>query len=389
MQLPVDVMALLDETTNIKAARATPVSISVCIDEAAPAELAAHVRNAFASTSPHVRMTVAYLDSSFNPRPTDDLAVVVAGESGLAGRSAAQIRAVGVPVMVATLSPVAVARAAEDAGYAIPDGDVVAPGGEGGAWAAAGSGTGANDSSAAASEPILFDDAAAFALDERMGAWIVSVCHDKRLALSIAFPFMRRALATDAVRATALQNAGVGLVSFIPGADLPIMTLNQAKMMLQIAAAYGRDVGAERLKELAAVVGGAYLSRTLARKLMEFVPVLGFLVRTGVAYGSTAAMGFAIIEYYEGGEDATGVANVATKAGEAGVHALAAARDIAADPSSISFDRVNEAVAVVRDKANEYVPRAIELAAEYAPQAKDVIVDSLAKFRSGAQVQQG
>ena len=55
-----------------------------------------------------------------------------------------------------------------------------------------------------------------------------------------------------------MQNAGVGLVVFIPGADLPIMTLNQAKMLLQIAAAYGEPMGKERVKELAAVVGGAF-----------------------------------------------------------------------------------------------------------------------------------
>ena len=48
-------------------------------------------------------------------------------------------------------------------------------------------------------------------------------------------------------------SAGVpaeNLVVFIPGADMPIMTLNQAKMLLQIAAAYGQPLSAERIKEL-------------------------------------------------------------------------------------------------------------------------------------------
>ena len=52
MQLPIDVKALIDEMTDIEAARNTPLSVSVFIDEAAPADLAAHVRNAFASTMP-------------------------------------------------------------------------------------------------------------------------------------------------------------------------------------------------------------------------------------------------------------------------------------------------------------------------------------------------
>ena len=82
MQLPIDVKALIDEMTDIEAARNTPLSVSVFIDEAAPADLAAHVRNAFASTMPSVRMTVSYLDDTFMPHPTDDVAVIAAGEIG-------------------------------------------------------------------------------------------------------------------------------------------------------------------------------------------------------------------------------------------------------------------------------------------------------------------
>ena len=87
-----------------------------------------------------------------------------------------------------------------------------------------------------------------------MGEWIIAACKDKRLAFALAFPFVRRPLSLDAVRATSVQNAGVGVVVFIPGADMPIMTLNQAKMLLQIAAAYGQPLSAERIKELAASV---------------------------------------------------------------------------------------------------------------------------------------
>ena len=78
MQLPIDVKALIDEMTDIEAARNTPLSVSVFIDEAAPADLAAHVRNAFASTMPSVRMTVSYLDDTFMPHPTDAVAVIAA-----------------------------------------------------------------------------------------------------------------------------------------------------------------------------------------------------------------------------------------------------------------------------------------------------------------------
>jgi len=247
MQLPIDVKALIDEMTDIEAARNTPLSVSVFIDEEAPADLAAHVRNAFASTMPSVRMTVAYLDDTFMPHPTDDVAIITAGESAVIGPAATAIRAVGVPVMVVTTLPTAVAQKAEELGHAIPEGDLVSP-----------------EIESVGEEPYVLDDEVRAALDDRMGRWIVAACHDKRLALAIAFPFVRRPLARDAVQTTAIQNVGIGLVPILPGADLPVMTLNQAKMVLQIAAAYGYAMDKDRLKELGACVGSAFLFRTLA-----------------------------------------------------------------------------------------------------------------------------
>ena len=364
MQLPVDIKALIDEATNIKAAQETALAVSVYIDDAAPADLTAHVRGAFASSAAAVHMTLSYLDRSFVPQVGDDIAVIVAGASAKVGAAAKAIRAVGVPVMVATLDPSAVGALTEQAGCAIPDGDLVAP----------------YEPEAGVEGPIELDDEAAAALDDRMGRWIVAVCREKRLAFAIAFPFMRRPLARDAVQATSLQNAGIGLMPLVPGADLPIMTLNQAKMVLQIAAAYGHEMDKDRMKELAAVVGGAYLCRTLARELVEFVPVLGFAIRTGIAYGGTAALGYAVIEYYEGGENVTGVANVATRAAEGGTKLLAKIRGIAADPSSSDLmGKASGYVAVVRGKVDEYVPIVRDAVDEYLPKIVDAATDVVSK----------
>ena len=339
MQLPIDVKALMDEATNIKEARNTPLSVSVYLDEAAPADLVAHVRNAFASSASSVRMTISYLDDTFFPHPTDDAAIIAAGKSGMIGPAATAIRAVGVPVMVVTTLPMTVGEKAASAGHAIPDGDLVFP-----------------EVGEDVAEPIALDDDVAAALDDRMGRWIVAACHDKRLALAIAFPFVRRPLARDAVQTTSLQNIGIGLVP-IPGADLPIMTLNQAKMALQIAAAYGHEMDKGRLKELGACVGGAFLCRTLARELAEFIPILGWLIKPGIAYGGTAALGLGLIEYFEGGEDVTGVAAVVEKATKKGTKLVSRVRSIASDPSSIDVaGTVSTQVSYARKKAGEYAP---------------------------------
>lgn len=155
---------------------------------------------------------------------------------------------------------------------------------------------------------LLVDEEVATLADVRLASWLADEIGSKRLALAHNFAFMRRAVAHEAVQATAMQNALVGAVAFVPGADMPIMTANQAKMLLQIAAAYGEKLGPERLRELAAIVGGAFVLRTVARQVLGFVPVLGWAVKGGIGYAGTVAMGKAAIEYFEDGADLAEVA---------------------------------------------------------------------------------
>lgn len=354
MNLPLDIPALLRAATDIDAARNTPLAVSVYLDETAPGDVVGHVRSAFASAGARTRVTLGYLDDGALPEPygADDMAVIVAGESPRIGEAAAHVRGAGIPVMVATASPHAVIAAAEATGFPIPEGDVVAPDmtrptpwGDAAETVAQRMTAGRTEEEAAevpealevleravpveakpaADEPIELTDEAAADLDRRMGEWIIAACREKKLAFALAFPFVRRPLSLDAVRATAIQNAGVGVVVFIPGADMPIMTLNQAKMLLQIAAAYGQPLSAERIKELAAVVGGAFLFRNIARTAVGVVPVLGWAIKGAVGFAGTEAMGRAAIEYFEAGGDIVGVANVVQKARDEAVEATSRA----------------------------------------------------------------
>lgn len=354
MNLPLDIPALLRAATDIDAARNTPLAVSVYLDETAPGDMVGHVRSAFASAGARTRVTLGYLDDGALPEPygADDMAVIVAGESPRIGEAAAHVRGAGIPVMVATASPHAVIAAAEATGFPIPEGDVVAPDmtrptpwGDAAETVARRMTAGRTEEEAAevpealevleravpveakpaADEPIELTDEAAADLDRRMGEWIIAACREKKLAFALAFPFVRRPLSLDAVRATAIQNAGVGVVVFIPGADMPIMTLNQAKMLLQIAAAYGQPLSAERIKELAAVVGGAFLFRNIARTAVGVVPVLGWAIKGAVGFAGTEAMGRAAIEYFEAGGDIVGVANVVQKARDEAVEATSRA----------------------------------------------------------------
>ena len=317
MQLPVDIGALLEEAVNVEAARATPLSVSVYVDETAPGDVAAHVRQAFASASDTARVSLIYLDGrEFAPSSGDDMACIVAGLDENVGAYARACRKAGVPAMVVTWrsrswwglsprrpvapsprrasrAPKLTAKVYEHVSTAAGQGPAITA-----SWGAP---KPPENGDVGIYEPIeLIDDARA-TLDARMGQWVCAACRAKRLAFAQAFPFVRRPLALETVSATSVQNAGVGLLFLIPGADLPVMTLNQAKMLLQIAVAYGQSIDAGRVRELAALVGGAFACRAVARQLAAAVPVLGWAVKAAVGYSGTLAMGRAAVEFYEGG----------------------------------------------------------------------------------------
>ncbi len=61
------------------------------------------------------------------------------------------------------------------------------------------------------------------------------VAGDNVVALGRRYPALRRQAARRVIYRTAAQNALIGATFFIPGTDMPAMTLNQAKMVLSLA----------------------------------------------------------------------------------------------------------------------------------------------------------
>lgn len=169
-----------------------------------------------------------------------------------------------------------------------------------------------------------------------LGSWMLDVIgEDRQLALAANFTFARKALAESIVQETSKQNALVGGVTIIPGADMPVMTLNQAKMILQIAAAYGQEMGPERIKELAAVVGGGFALRALARNTIGIIPALGWAVKAGIGYSGTLAMGKAVIEYFEQGGNLQGMSTKLLKQGSKLKNKLQSKKNISQDSKEI------------------------------------------------------
>jgi uncharacterized protein (DUF697 family) len=119
--------------------------------------------------------------------------------------------------------------------------------------------------------------------------------------LAARVPALRPPVVDAIVKHFALQNGVLGVAIFIPGADFPVLTLNQIRMVLRIAAAHGEELDRERAFEVLSVVAAGLGFRTVARHLIGVVPGLGWAVKGGVAYGATIALGEAAAAYFAAG----------------------------------------------------------------------------------------
>ncbi len=128
---------------------------------------------------------------------------------------------------------------------------------------------------------------------------IVDRVESKRIALAAKVNGFRRIVTKQVIDEIAGQNGIIGVASFIPASDLPVLTANQIRMVLLIAASHGASLSLKRAKELLFVVGGGFSLRAAARQLLGFVPIAGWAVKGAIAYSGTRAIGVLAVKYFE------------------------------------------------------------------------------------------
>ncbi len=119
--------------------------------------------------------------------------------------------------------------------------------------------------------------------------------------LASLLPALRPYVVDEVIESASRRNARTSLLIFIPGADLPILTAMQMRMVLKIAACHGQKVSPDRALELLSVLGAGFGFRMVARELLDVIPIAGGAVQSGVAYSGTKALGIAANEYFEHG----------------------------------------------------------------------------------------
>ncbi|MBC8104348.1 MAG: hypothetical protein H7Z41_17365 [Cytophagales bacterium] len=157
------------------------------------------------------------------------------------------------------------------------------------------------------------------------GDEIVAGMLARRPDLAVAFarrlPRFRVPACNLLIQGTSRVNAGVALISALPGVlpitgiilpatsvgDVILLTKNQIILVMRLAAAHGqKSAYTKQVKEILATVGGALGWRTVARELVGLVPAgIGAALKAGIAYSGTVAVGKAALFYYQTGKKAT------------------------------------------------------------------------------------
>jgi uncharacterized protein (DUF697 family) len=130
--------------------------------------------------------------------------------------------------------------------------------------------------------------------------------------LAARLPVLRRPVCEELIRKFSRQNAFIGVAFFVPGTDFPVLTLNQVRLILRIADAYGFEIDRERVPEVLTVVVSGLGFRSLARRTVGFVPVVGWVLKGAFAYVGTRALGEAAMRYFERRAPVTRVAGART-----------------------------------------------------------------------------
>jgi uncharacterized protein (DUF697 family) len=134
---------------------------------------------------------------------------------------------------------------------------------------------------------------------EAIASALAARLDEQGAVLAAGLPVLRQAVCRHLVAKYAKKNGLVGAAVFIPGVDMPVLTLNQIRLVLWIAIAYGEEIDRARAAELLGVVGAGFGFRAVARELLDFVPIAGWAVKGAIAYTGTRAVGEAAVRYFE------------------------------------------------------------------------------------------
>lgn len=132
-------------------------------------------------------------------------------------------------------------------------------------------------------------------------AAVMDLVDEAVVPLARRYPAFRPEVSREVIERTARQNGVIGAAFFLPGADMPVMTLNQIKMIFSLAVIHGQEISEDRVLELGGALGAGFGFRAIARQIGSFVPGPGWIYKGMVGYSGTKALGQAALRYLRSG----------------------------------------------------------------------------------------
>jgi hypothetical protein len=109
--------------------------------------------------------------------------------------------------------------------------------------------------------------------------------------LAAHVPLLRGPVCDRLVESLARRNALLGAAVWVRGTDLPVLALNELRLVLRLAQANGVDGIRDLVPELTATLGAGIGLRTLARELVGRFPGTAWPLRVAIAYAGTRTIG--------------------------------------------------------------------------------------------------
>lgn len=147
--------------------------------------------------------------------------------------------------------------------------------------------------------------------------YIVSLSPNLQMAIAKNFSPFREEVASRLINTTSKQNLIIALASSMPSnipiigiifgifsvtGETAVLTANQVKLWLQLAAIFGKKVDFfDRMAEILPLVVGAFGWRSIAREIGGLIPGAGLVIKPTIAYSATYLTGKIAYWFYEKG----------------------------------------------------------------------------------------
>lgn len=112
----------------------------------------------------------------------------------------------------------------------------------------------------------------------------------------------RKARCETVIHLAATTAAAGGGLTMVPGSDAVVIMPVQVLMVARLARIYDVPLSRSLARSAAYATLGQILGRGSTRILASWLPGIGNVIRAGVAFGITEAIGWAVVEQLEAGE---------------------------------------------------------------------------------------